>query len=175
MIKLEEQLYGYKFFFSEFESEVVNPNNLIAFKTVSYALETQFSNVKSPSCIKSIETKLERLIRGIKAEFDYVNRTFENYYFPDFVLDIAETEVRGYLSSYHLSIVSLLKLLVIIIDERKNENDVYEFVLNYSAANLVADRPKVLFSGDGIQSGTDDSGFEGTALKQLDIDLRNFF
>jgi hypothetical protein len=101
--------------------------------------------------------------------------TLESCCFPDFVLDIAEIEVRGYLSSYHLSVVSLLKLLLIINDDRDNKNEVYEFVLAYSTANLVPDRQKILFSEDDFQSGSDESGVDNLTLKQVDIDLKELF
>lgn len=175
MIKLNEQLSGYKCFFSEFRAELLSSNDITAHKALSYVINTQFDNVKSPSCIKSIEKKLGQFVRDIQAEFEYMKIIFDDYYYSDFILDLAETEVRGYLSSYHLLIVRLLKLLVIVIKERDNENEVYEFVLDYDCTQLGPERLKVLFDEDNSHSETGESGVDEFTSNQLDIALKELF
>jgi|GEM_PF-5670435 len=175
MIKLLEQLSGYKQFFTDFKPELACQNDETIHRTLSYVLDIQFEKVKSPQCIKSIEKKLDQLIRNIKAEFDFIHTTFEGYDFPDFVLDLAATKVHGYLSSYHCLVVSLLKILTIAMLNENNSNEVYEYVLDYDTNQLSPERQKVLFSEETTHAGINDSDVGELTLKQLDIDLKELF
>lgn len=172
MTKLLDQLSGYKQFFTDFKSELTCQNDEITHRTVSYFLDIQFKKVKSPTCIKSIEKKLGQFIRNVQAEFGFIHITFEEYNFPDFVINFAETEVQGYLSSYHSLIVLLLKILTIALANESNSDEVYEYVLAYDTNQLSPERPKVLFGEEAIHSDINDSDIGELALKQLDIDLK---
>ena len=175
MTTLLEQLSGYKQFFTDFKLELAGHNDEVSHRTVSYVLEIQFEKVRSPTCIKSIEKKLGQLIRNIQAEFDFIHVTFEDYDFPDFVLDFAATEVHGYLSSYHCLVISLLELLAIAMTNESNSNEIYEYVLDYETNQLSPERQKVLFSEGNTHSGINDSDVGELTLKQLDIDLKELF
>ena len=99
----------------------------------------------------------------------------DDYDYPDFVLDFAEMQVLGYLSSYHAMIIRLLKILTIIIGKRDNKNEVYEFVLDYDCTALEPEMLKVLFNEDYKYSRAEESGASELDLKQLHDDLKEFF
>ncbi|MEI4550340.1 hypothetical protein [Pseudoalteromonas spongiae] len=175
MIKLDGQLSRYQSFFSELGIKISDQNDLIAHKTVSYVVTTQFRNVKSPSCVVSIEKKLGQFTRNLQAIFDHVYINVDDYNFPDFVLDLAAIQVEGYLSSYHTMIVRLLKLLIIIIEKKDKKNEVYEFALDYDSAALEPEMLKVMFSENCKYSRVEESGANELDLKQLHNDLKEFF
>lgn len=175
MIKLLEQLSGYKQFFTDFKPELACQNDETIHRTLSYVLDIQFEKVKSPQCIKSIEKKLDQFIRNIKAEFNYIYTIIDDNDLPDFVLDFAQTKVQGYLSSYHFLIVSLLKILTIALTNESSSDEVYEYVLDYDINKLTPDRQKVLFSEGVIHSDTNNVDSGELTLNQLDIDLSELF
>ena len=94
--------------------------------------------------------------------------------------ELAECEVQGELSTYHLLIIDILKILIIKIRQFKkseeSENKVYEYILTFIKSNPSADKPKVLFADDvELDDGIDDTEVDNLILKQLDINLDSFF
>lgn len=175
MITLAEQLSGYKQFFSGFEEDLTGHVDEVTHKAVSYVIDLQFGKVKSPSCVKSIERNLDRLIRNARVEFECMYISLKDYYYPDFVLDIAETEVEGYLATYHSLVIDLLKTLIVAAEKRSSETESYDYVLAYDRRDLVPERQKKLFGEDDTHSEGHDSGTYELTSKQLDVNLREIF
>lgn len=175
MITLAEQLSEYKQLFSSFEVDLTGHVEEVTHRVVSYVIDLQFGTVKSPSCVKSIEKKLDRLIRTIREEFECMYISFKDYHYPDFVLDIIETEVEGHLATYHSSVIDLLKTLIVATDKRGRETESYDYVLAYDRRDLVSERRKKLFGEDDSHSEGHGSGINELTPKQLDINLREIF
>lgn len=108
-------------------------------------------------CVKFIEKKFDCLIWIIWEEFECMYIFFKDYYYLDFVLDIIEIEVEGYLVIYYFLVIDLFKILIVVIDKRGREMESYDYVLVYDCWDLVLERWKKLF-------GEDDFYLEGYGL-----------
>jgi hypothetical protein len=88
---------------------------------------------------------------------------------------MAETQVEGYLTTYHSLVIDLLKTLIVAAEKRGSETESYDYVLAYDRRDLAPERQKKLFGEDDTHSEGRESDIGELTSKQLDVNLREIF